>query len=151
MIARLVDGRTALHIASARGNAEIVKILMDRSIENEEAEDEKEDLRRAQRKAERVAKGQLTETDEATEEESKEVGDEDAEDVDDEGSEVSEITLESEEGSDAMTMGSFVKVDNDGTKAQEVRCMPVLIYCFKSLFHTKDISYPKKKPVLTLY
>ena len=101
--------------------------------------------------AETDADEATAETDEATEEESKEVGDEDAEDVDDEGSEVSEITLESEEGSDAMTMGSFVKVDNDGTKAQEVRCMPVLIYCFKSLFHTKDISYPKKKPVLTLY
>ena len=82
MIARLVDGRTALHIAAARGNAEMVKALMNRSFENEEDEEETIDFVEVE-------------------------GDDDA------NSEASEISLQSEEGSDSMTMGSFVKVDKE--------------------------------------
>ncbi|KAE8441442.1 hypothetical protein EG329_004968 [Mollisiaceae sp. DMI_Dod_QoI] len=106
MIARLVDGRTALHIAAARGNAEMVKALMDRSLANEEEEEEKEDVRRKAKKAERAAKEQGTEN-EAKDDES------DAE------SEASEITLESEEESDSVTMGSFVKVEKEKQAADE--------------------------------
>lgn len=104
MIARLVDGRTALHIAAARGNAQMVKALMDRSLANEEEEEEKDEARHEAKRAERKAKGGITDVDKA--------GDDDA------SSEASEITLESEEESDAMTMGSFVKVD--GGKNHEV-------------------------------
>jgi hypothetical protein len=107
LIARLVDGRTALHIAAARGNAEMVKALMDRSLANEEEEEEKEGARRAARKAERAA---------GDDQEIKNKSDDDEEDA---SSETSEITLESEDDSDSMTMGSFVKVDNE-TQAQEV-------------------------------
>lgn len=38
LVARLADGRTALHLAAQRGDSEIVKIIMDRSVTNEEAE-----------------------------------------------------------------------------------------------------------------
>jgi ankyrin repeat protein len=106
LIARLVDGRTALHIAAARGNAAIVKSLMDRSLANEEEEEEKKKARRAARKAERAA----------TRDEEKVKDDEE----DDASSEASEITLESEEGSDAMTMGSFVKVDDEKDQDEAV-------------------------------
>ncbi|KAJ5171817.1 hypothetical protein N7492_004410 [Penicillium capsulatum] len=41
LIARLADGKTALHLASARGNTEIVRILLKKSNENEEAERQK--------------------------------------------------------------------------------------------------------------
>ncbi|TVY32755.1 Uncharacterized protein LOCC1_G008587 [Lachnellula occidentalis] len=103
MVARLVDGRTALHIAAARGNAEMVKALMNRSLKNEEDEEEKQDARRDARRAEHAAEG-----------ESKDGDDDD----DDASSEASEISLESED-SDSMTMGSFVKVDKDN-KDEEV-------------------------------
>lgn len=99
MIARLVDGRTALHIAAARGDAEMVKALMDKSLANEEEENENVEARREARKAAREA-----------------AEDEKDENASDEGSEASEITLESENDPDSMTMGSFVKVDS---KAQD--------------------------------
>jgi hypothetical protein len=94
LVARLVDGRTALHLAAARGSKEMVKALMDRSLANQEEEEERVEIRRAARKAEKVkanaeADGEMS----------------------DAGSEASEITLDSEE-SDSMTMGSFVKVDD---------------------------------------
>ncbi|KJZ78330.1 hypothetical protein HIM_02368 [Hirsutella minnesotensis 3608] len=41
LTARLADGRTALHMAAARGHVEIMKILMQKSIENEEAANER--------------------------------------------------------------------------------------------------------------
>ncbi|KAG4030376.1 hypothetical protein MFRU_012g01140 [Monilinia fructicola] len=83
MIARLVDGRTALHIAAARGNLEMISILMNKSLANEEEEDEK-----ASRKRTRIGA-----------------------DLEESSDSASEITLDSEqEESDAMTMGSFVKI-----------------------------------------
>ncbi|APA10450.1 hypothetical protein sscle_06g052200 [Sclerotinia sclerotiorum 1980 UF-70] len=83
MIARLVDGRTALHIAAARGNLEMISILMNKSLANEEEEDKKQ-------------AGKVTCL---------------APDAEEESDSASEITLDSEqEESDAMTMGSFVKI-----------------------------------------
>lgn len=100
LIARLVDGRTALHIAAARGNTEMVKALMNKSLENEADEDEKQEARRAAKRAEHG------DSDTEMKDENE---DEDSE------SEASELTLgseeDSDEGSDSMTMGSFVKVD----------------------------------------
>ena len=104
MIARLVDGRTALHIAAARGSKEMVRALLNRSLANEEEEEEKEDARRIARKA-GLTPGE-NKADEISEEDS--------------GLEESEITLESEEGSDSMTMGSFVKVDEKEKQDAEV-------------------------------
>ena len=96
LIARLVDGRTALHIAAARGNKEMVKALMDRSLANEEEEEDKVEARRSARKASEKSKDNAMHEDEKS----------------DAGSEASEVTLDSEED-DSMTMGSFVKVDKE--------------------------------------
>ncbi|EPE25948.1 Ankyrin repeat-containing protein [Glarea lozoyensis ATCC 20868] len=100
LIARLVDGKTALHIAAARGNAAMVKALMDKSLENEAEEDEKKDAKREAKQAERKLQGLTMNIDD------------DDENDDDASSEPSEITLGSED-SDSMTMGSFVKVQTE--------------------------------------
>lgn len=104
LVARLVDGRTALHIAAARGNIEMVKALMQKSYENEAEEDEKLEARREARKAAAAGSPIKGEEDDADEE------------MSDEDSEASEITLDSEDGSDSMTMGSFVKVGDGKPK-----------------------------------
>lgn len=41
IIARMADGKTALHLAAARGNTEMVRILLKKSNENEEKEGQK--------------------------------------------------------------------------------------------------------------
>lgn len=41
LIARMADGQTALHLAAARGENQIVRILLSKSNENEEAENKK--------------------------------------------------------------------------------------------------------------
>ena len=46
IVARLVDGMTALHIAAARGQVEMVTTLLEQSEENEAEEAEKEDTKR---------------------------------------------------------------------------------------------------------
>ena len=99
LIARLVDGRTALHIAAARGSKEIVKILMDKSLANENDEEEKDGVRKSARKAEKDASKN-------SKHEKDVVGMSDA------VSEVSE-PMSNDEDSDTMTIGSFVKVDKD--------------------------------------
>ncbi|RDL39383.1 uncharacterized protein BP5553_03723 [Venustampulla echinocandica] len=109
LTARLVDGRTALHIAAARGSTAMVAALMDKSLENEEEEDEKKEARHKAKRAERASKGRNTQD---TEQEDV--------DMDDASSEASEITLDSDDDSDAMTMGSFVKVDKEHPKEDEV-------------------------------
>ncbi|EFE42592.1 ankyrin repeat protein [Trichophyton verrucosum HKI 0517] len=50
LIARLADGRMALHLAAERGSVDIVRILLHKSEENEEAEEEKKDQQRATKK-----------------------------------------------------------------------------------------------------
>jgi hypothetical protein len=110
LIARLVDGQTALHIAAARGNQEMIRALMNRSLANEEDEEEKEEAQRAARKANRSL-GDDKHDDKHVKTNGNEY---------DSDSEASEITLESEEDSDSMTMGSFVKVDEKEKRDAEV-------------------------------
>jgi len=45
IVARLVDGMTALHISAGQGNAEMVTTLLEQSEENEAEEAEKEELK----------------------------------------------------------------------------------------------------------
>jgi len=52
IVARLVDGMTALHIAAARGNAEMVATLLEQSEENEAEEVEKEERKKPSRHGE---------------------------------------------------------------------------------------------------
>ena len=47
IVARLVDGFTALHLASARGEVDMITTLLEKSEENENIEAEKEQKRRA--------------------------------------------------------------------------------------------------------
>ncbi|KAJ5803064.1 uncharacterized protein N7503_005514 [Penicillium pulvis] len=46
LIARMADGKTALHLAAARGNVEMIRILLTKSNENEEADVRKERLKK---------------------------------------------------------------------------------------------------------
>ncbi|KAL8726219.1 MAG: hypothetical protein Q9166_006844 [cf. Caloplaca sp. 2 TL-2023] len=98
IVSRLVDGMTALHIAAARGNVEMVTILLGKSEANEAEEAEKED----RKKAEKQGKSQSTNSD-------SDAGDDDDEQNDEDSDEdIEEIS--SEEDDTAMTEGSFVKV-----------------------------------------
>jgi ankyrin repeat protein len=101
--ARLADGKNSLHLAASRGDVEIIKILMEKSIENEEAEEERQDKKR---QAAKISKSD-GENEASKEEASKEDNDEsdvemiDVEMVDDETTDVDAVS---------MTTGSFVKV-----------------------------------------
>lgn len=55
IVARMVDGRTALHLAAIRGEAAMVKALLVKSEANEEKEAEKQEAKLKQRKAEEGA------------------------------------------------------------------------------------------------
>jgi ankyrin repeat protein len=52
MISRMADGKTALHLAAARGHAEIIRILLTKSNENEEEEAKKEEMLKKNDKSE---------------------------------------------------------------------------------------------------
>ena len=101
IVARLVDGLTALHIAAWRGNVDMVNALLERSEANEEEEVRKEERAKAEKKSHRDHEriGDLgssyTETDVKA-----------SHDSDDDDS----MNDTSSEDSMAMTEGSFVKV-----------------------------------------
>ncbi|RYP71433.1 hypothetical protein DL771_004800 [Monosporascus sp. 5C6A] len=107
LTARLADGQTALHLAAARGNLQMVTILLEKSNANEEEEEEKQDQRRRTRAAAHkeghVGSG-ATETD--SDDSDKEVeGDES------EGELVDGDV--SDDGVVSVATGSFVKVDKE--------------------------------------
>jgi ankyrin repeat protein len=96
LVARLADGRTALHLAAARGDIPILKIIMEKSEANE-AEEEMKEIRRKGAKTKKeppfpdpTNNGELDHSDEG-------------ELVDDDGS---------RDGVQSMATGSFVKVDH---------------------------------------
>ncbi|CAM1506895.1 Fc.00g065360.m01.CDS01 [Cosmosporella sp. VM-42] len=113
LTARLADGKTALHLAASRGNAEMIKILMEKSIENEEAEEERKDRRRQASKGANTAKTTDKKADKADTDESEESGED------------SDIEMVDTESTDAasMTTGSFVKVKK-GDKEDEDDLVP---------------------------
>lgn len=93
LIARLVDGRTALHLAASRGDPGIIKILMNKSLSNEEEEAHRVEARRGAKRPDHCDSAD---------------GNSDA------TSEASEISAPSDDvATDAMSMGSFVKIGND--------------------------------------
>ncbi|KAL8692808.1 MAG: hypothetical protein Q9224_003884 [Gallowayella concinna] len=98
IVARLVDGTTALHIAAARGNEEMVIKLLKKSEANEVEEAEKEDRKKAE-KQKNPSPLKKDSNDQDEEDKMSVCGsDEDMEEI------------SSEEDDTAMTEGSFVKV-----------------------------------------
>ena len=91
MVSRLYNGLTALHIAAYRGEVSMVEYLLDKSAVNEAEEDRKEELRKQVRRAATTAHNAEP-------------------DADDSGSELDDDM--SEEESDELTQGSFVKVSD---------------------------------------
>lgn len=95
LISRLADGRTALHLAAARGDVDIIRILLNKSEENEEEESRKEhNLKK-------------TGSNEINSDENN-----DSDDVD----MISNFSTENHDADDtSYATGSFVNVKKDGT------------------------------------
>ncbi|KAI4103740.1 MAG: hypothetical protein L6R37_003668 [Teloschistes peruensis] len=98
IVARLVDGTTALHIAATRGSIEIVTILLETSEANEAEEAEKEDKKKLEKSRQSQSAGK------ASEDEDVRMDDDDEDDSDE------AMEDDSSENDTAMTEGSFVKV-----------------------------------------
>ncbi|UNI14911.1 hypothetical protein JDV02_001490 [Purpureocillium takamizusanense] len=114
LTARLADGRTALHLAAARGQTEMIKILMEKSIENEEAEEERQARRR---KASGIMRSDVGGTTHDTE--SEDVENPEPEDSKDSENSDGELVDDAKTETDVQSLatGSFVKVkkqDGDG-------------------------------------
>ncbi|ORY09194.1 ankyrin repeat protein [Clohesyomyces aquaticus] len=106
LVSRLADGRTALHLAAARGNVEIVRMILVKSEENEEEEAKKEDARKQARIS---ARNQETEI--VNDQKEEKPSNEDDSDIDIiEDSEDSDVDMHS------TTTGSYVKVKEEEKK-----------------------------------
>ncbi|KAF2867127.1 hypothetical protein BDV95DRAFT_528151 [Massariosphaeria phaeospora] len=111
LVARVADGRTALHMAAIRGNVEILKMLLEKSEENEEEEAKKEEAKKKERRRQTdpaVEEGQPGDTD--RKEQSGTADEEDVEMVDMDGS---------EDENYSTTTGSYVKVKEQAKKIGE--------------------------------
>ncbi|ODA83814.1 hypothetical protein RJ55_02330 [Drechmeria coniospora] len=106
LTARLADGKTALHLASARGNTEMIRILMERSIENETAEEE-----RLSKRHDTLHRGKLNIRDEAAEPLSDKSEEAEESDCESDGELVDDAGSETEVHS--VATGGFVKVKNN--------------------------------------
>jgi ankyrin repeat protein len=106
LVARLVDGRTALHLAALRGDSKIVKIIMEKSEANE-AEEELKAMRRKDAKAAAKVSQQ------PTEENGKSDTDKNSSHDSDEDPEFINAEDDSEDGMQSVATGSFVKVGRD--------------------------------------
>ena len=103
IVARLVDGMTALHLAAARGNSNMVRTLLERSEANEEEEAEKEAQKKAP--ANSVQNKEAKDIELSTESDSGT-----------EGSDLEEVDPSSDDKSTTMTDGSFVKIQREEDK-----------------------------------
>ncbi|KAF2721724.1 ankyrin [Polychaeton citri CBS 116435] len=113
IVARLVDGKTALHLAAMRGEAEMVRVLLQKSEANQAEEDEKLEARRMARRA---AKGVGAST---TQDTSQIEGANPSE----EGSDIDMVDDAASSKVDATTEGSMVNIKslsmNDKDQAPE--------------------------------
>ncbi|KAF2738451.1 ankyrin [Polyplosphaeria fusca] len=109
LVARLADGRTALHLAAARGDVSIVKMIMQKSEANEE-EESKKDERRKQGRILTRQEGQQMDIDS---EEAKSPENQDIEMIDKE-EDYDDIDMKS------TTTGSYVKVNDDEKKLDDL-------------------------------
>ncbi|KAF7594363.1 hypothetical protein BBP40_009344 [Aspergillus hancockii] len=101
LIARLADGRTALHLAAARGSVEIIRILLHKSEENEAEEDKKQELHKG-----KVSEANQNETDE----------------VRSETDDIEMVSMEADATSYAS--GSFVKVQKESEENNGAEILP---------------------------
>ena len=100
IVARLVDGLTPLHLAAARGEAKMVRTILEKSEANEEEEAEKSAKKEAI--APSIHNEQSPDRELAMDS-----------DGDSDGMEIDEDEASSESESTAMTDGSFVKVQGE--------------------------------------
>jgi ankyrin repeat protein len=102
LVARLADGRTALHLAASRGDIEILKLIMEKSEANE-AEEEMKEIRRKDAKVKgKVSSSSQTDADDLAHSDDGELVDDDS----------------SEDGAPSMATGSFIKVDHSKDKTE---------------------------------
>ena len=99
LVSRMADGKTALHLAAARGNVDIVRILLTKSDQNEEQEAKKEDLQKGDPEQEKDKAEEKPAQEPAENLEDEE--DDDFEDIDD------------LDDASSRTSGSYVKVGDD--------------------------------------
>ena len=104
IVSRIYNGMTALHFAAYRGECDMVRALLDKSAANEEVEEEKEEARRDTRRTAAKAIGSTDDKSSVQKDESEpsRPAQEDVDDYD-EGT---------EDESDDVTEGSFVKVSD---------------------------------------
>lgn len=114
LVARLVDGKTALHLAAMRGDAQIVSALLRKSEANEEEEEQKVDARRAAREAEKAGKP-LDDALKAVNISQKES----PSPPKDEDSDVDMISEDEDDDIDATTENSIVNIKTPGAAADE--------------------------------
>ncbi|KAL7276030.1 hypothetical protein RUND412_000999 [Rhizina undulata] len=108
LVSRLQDGRTALHLAAARGSVEMVKVLLKKSEENEHERDLREEAQKAaknaQKEKEKVNEKKVQEDKmDLDEEDEDEDEDEDYEEISQDGSDEDGIARTS-------TTSSFIKI-----------------------------------------
>ncbi|KAJ4332923.1 hypothetical protein N0V95_009544 [Ascochyta clinopodiicola] len=113
IVARMVDGRTALHLAAMRGEAAMVSALLVRSEANEAEEAEKEEAKLKQRKSDNGI-NQPAATDDS------QMADADAAHSDDD---IDMLDDDDDEHADATTEGSMVNIR--GKQQQEENNMPI--------------------------
>ena len=118
IVARLADGRTALHIAAARGDIDMVKMILEKSEENEAEEEMKQMRKKNARESSQLEKHEQ-EKDEvkpADPDAGVETDDDSPEDDD------VEILDDTDNDSDAemrsATTGSYVRVDQSKNKSE---------------------------------
>ncbi|MCJ1387609.1 hypothetical protein MMC18_000452 [Xylographa bjoerkii] len=105
IVARLVDGFTALHIAAWRGNLDMVNALLERSEANEEEEATKEERAKAAKKFDFNDK---TKEDPGSKHEDTDMGEDDDKNMEDASS----------DESTTMTEGSFVKIKPEAVEGE---------------------------------
>ncbi|CAI6095948.1 unnamed protein product [Clonostachys chloroleuca] len=103
---RVQDGFTSLHMAASIGRADIIKVLAEKSEENEEMEDQKEDARKKERALQQPEGADSPMKDVTSDPESD--ADSDVEMIDE-----SDANTDSENSEDALTEGSYIKVNKE--------------------------------------